>query len=302
MNSLLTFFSAFIVTLCLIPLVIRFSYNKGILDYPKANSVHTMPTPMMAGPLIFLVFFLMGLKLKNISAIAPFFLSSLILVISGIYDDLKGLNALHKLSIQFIAAAILVVFGVTITRLNVPFAHSVNLAVLTPFITIIWFIFMINLINIMDGLDGLAPGLCLIVFYILYVMVGQGDVGFQLLVLTGIMSAVLIFNFHPARIFLGNSGSSFLGLAVGYFSLITSQKSRILPILLVPIIILLVQVFDMLYAIIRRSYKGADIFKGDKGHIHHLMLNFTNDQRLTVLSFYLVSAVFALLALRVFAY
>jgi len=283
------FLVSFVLTAILIPLLIRFSHKKNILDYPKANSIHEKPLPMMGGVVIFGVFFIIALAFGVTENLFPFFIASLPIIISGAYDDVKGIKALQKLLIQFISGVILISFGVVITRINIPFGPTLELGIYSIPATIFWFILMTNLMNIIDGLDGLAAGLAAIIFFTLINFLWGIAVSVQLLILLGATLAFLMFNFHPAKIFLGNNGSTFLGFAIAYFTVITSQKSTIVPILILPCVILLVHVADIAYAIARRARKKTGIFRGDKRHIHHVMLNSIGNHRIAVLVFYLIS-------------
>jgi UDP-GlcNAc:undecaprenyl-phosphate GlcNAc-1-phosphate transferase len=255
---------------------------------------------MTGGMVIFAVFFVLSFLLKAHFNLLPFLIASLLMVAAGVYDDLKGLGAAQKLLIQFIAAIILMSFGIMITHVKIPFGPVLDIAFFSIPVTIIWFLFISNLVNLLDGLDGLAAGLSLIVFFVLFSIANPAIFGAQLSILIGALSAFLIYNFHPAKIFLGNNGSSFMGFAIGYFSLVTSQKTSILPILVMPVCILMIHVLDMCYSVFRRAKNGQQIFKGDHGHIHHILLKSIKDYRVTVLSFYLIALLLATLILRIF--
>jgi len=298
--ELTPFSSSFILTVILTPFIIRYSHRKKLLDYPKENSVHTKPVPMTGGLVIFSVFFVLSFVFGAVSNLMPLLLASLPLVLSGLYDDRKGLNAIQKILIQTIASVILIAFGIAITRVSIPFGPSLEISRLSAPVTILWLVFMINLVNLLDGLDGLAAGLCSIVLIVMFFITNSFTLSIQLAILIGSLTAFLVFNFHPAKIFLGNSGSSFLGLAIGYFSMTTSQKSTVIPMLIIPLCVLIVQVIDVAYAIFRRARNGLTIFKGDRSHIHHLALNSLKNYRVTVLSFYLISLLLAAAILKIF--
>lgn len=273
--------------------VIILSYKKNILDYPKENSLHQKPLPMLGGLVIFFVFFITSLIFRAFDNLLPLFLGSLIMIASGIYDDLAGINAPRKLLIQFTASLVIIFFGMSIARIKIPFGPTLELGVFSIPATVIWFILMINLINIIDGLDGLACGLAFVIFFTLAHFSWPEPIGAQLVILLASTLAFLFFNFQPAKIFLGNNGSSFLGFIIAYFSLVTSQKSTIFPVLILPCILLVVHLIDAAYAVIRRKSLGVSIFKGDKRHVHHIMLNRIGSHRVTVLLFYLISIIIA---------
>jgi UDP-GlcNAc:undecaprenyl-phosphate GlcNAc-1-phosphate transferase len=296
--ELMPFYLSFVLTAVFTPFVIGYSHRKKLLDYPKENSIHTKPVPMTGGMVIFSVFFILSFALGAVSNLMPLFFASLLLVLSGLYDDRKGLNAVQKILIQIMAGTILIAFGIAITRVSIPFGPSLEISRLSVPVTILWLVFIINLVNLLDGLDGLAAGLCSIVLIVIFLIANPSALSIQLAVLIGSLVAFLIFNFHPAKIFLGNSGSSFLGLAIGYFSMATSQKSKVIPILIIPLCILIVQVLDVAYAVFRRARNGLTVFKGDRGHIHHLVLDSLKSYKVTVLSFYLVSILLAIAILK----
>jgi len=292
------FLLPFILTLILTPLLIKFSYKKKILNYPNTNSIHKKPMPVLGGAVIFSVFFIVALAMKSTEHLFPLFLASLPIIISGVYDDVKGLKASQKLLVQLLSSLILISFGVIIVKIAIPFGPVLELGVFSMPVTVFWFILMLNLINVMDGMDGLAAGLSSIIFFVLLSFMWGSVTAVQLLILLGSTLAFLIFNFHPARIFLGNNGSAFLGLTIAYFALVTSQKSTITPILALPCLILLVHVADIAYAIARRARAKMSIFKGDKGHVHYIMLNVIGNHRIVVLIFYLISLILAVTILK----
>ncbi|MGB2705787.1 MAG: MraY family glycosyltransferase [Candidatus Omnitrophota bacterium] len=297
-NIIIAFLLPFTLTIILTFFAIKISHRKKILDYPKTNSIHEKPIPMLGGVVIFCVFFASAVVLKLGMELFPLFIASLPIIISGIYDDIKGIRAPQKLLVQLLSSLILVYLGVVITKITVPFGPIVELGVFSVPATIFWFILMTNLINIIDGLDGLAAGLSFIILLVLMSFMWPSTAGMQLLILLGSTLAFLIFNFHPARIFLGNNGSTFLGFAIAYFALMTSQKSTIVPILVLPCIILLVHVVDIIYAIARRTRERVSIFRGDKRHIHHVMLNMIGNHRITVFVFYLISLSLSIAIIR----
>jgi len=256
---------------------------------------------MTGGLLIFSVFFLASFISGARFNLVPFFLASSVIILGGLYDDLLGLSATQKLLVQFVASIILMSFGIMITRIKFPFGPALDIAHFSIPITIFWFLFTTNLINLLDGLDGLTAGLCAIVFLVIFIIIGPYLFSAQLAIFMGSLAAFLIYNFHPAKIFLGNNGSSFLGFAIGYFSLIASQKSSVLPILIMPVCILMVHVFDAGYSVLRRVKNGRKIFEGDKGHIHHILLGSIRNHGITVLAFYMIALLLAIVILRIYS-
>lgn len=287
----------FVLTLIMTPFAIKISHRVNFLDHPKPDSIHTKPIPVAGGLVIFFAFLAATSILRNTYNMLPFFAGSAIVIMGGIYDDLKGMNAQKKLLIQTVSVIVLSCFGITISKIRLPFMPIIELGLFSVPLTILWFLVMINLINIIDGLDGLAAGLSAIVLFTTVFFAQPHSIDLQILTLLGATLSFLLFNFYPAKIFLGNSGSAFLGFSIAYFLAVTSQKSAMMPILILPCAVLSFYIFDFIYAIIRRRHRGRSIFTGDKGHIHHLMLSGIKNHRLVVLIFYLSSLVISLIVL-----
>lgn len=299
--KILNFIISFVITIAVMPRAIGFSVKNKLLDIPKKGSIHSRPIPFTGGVIIFFIFFVMCALLGLVQNLVALLAGSLLIIAAGLYDDIRGLAAPGKLLMQLAASLIMICFGIYITRVRVPFAGVIELGVLSVPLTVLWTIFIINLVNIIDGLDGLAGGLCAIVLFVIFVFAQSYVVGAQLLVLLAATTGFLVYNFYPAKIFLGNNGSSFLGFLIAYFSLVSSQKSTITATLLIPCGILMVQILDIIYAVFRRQKAGVSIFKGDTKHFHHMMLNEMKDHRKTVLLFYLISIVLTIVTLRLIA-
>jgi len=291
---------SFVMSLIFTPLIIKISYKKNLLDHAiKGHSIHTRPIPFTGGIVLYVVFFIACLIFKSEFDLVPFFLASLIIFVSGLCDDLWELSAIQKLFFQFVSASILVGFGVVITRLGPPFLGFYELGIFSIPVTLFWFVFVINLVNLIDVLEGLAAGLCAMIFFILAVFLPPCSVSIPLLILLGSVLAFLFFNFHPAKIFLGNLGSSFLGFSVAYFSLVGSQKTTVTPILLMPCVVLFFHIMDIVYVISRRNRQGVSIFKGDRKHFHHLLLRTIRNHSRSVLLFYLGALVITIIFLNI---
>jgi UDP-GlcNAc:undecaprenyl-phosphate/decaprenyl-phosphate GlcNAc-1-phosphate transferase len=278
----------FLLTLIGTYLIIKFSNARKILDFPSEKSIHTKPTPMLGGVVVFIVFFISCGIFGFYREMMPLFWGGIIVLLGGIYDDLNGMGATQKVLIQLLCGIVFVSFGVVMHFIRIPFIGNIQLGVLSVPVTLLWFIAMANLINIIDGLDGLASGISAIVLAALTLFTWP-ETPPQILILFGALLGFLLFNSHPAKIFLGNNGSSFLGIAIAYFSITMSQKRTTVAILLIPCILLFIHIVDIIYAIVRRSRKNVNIFVGDKKHIHHIILGMIKSQQKTVLIFYLIS-------------
>lgn len=216
----------------------------------------------------------------------------------GLLDDVIELSAGKKLLGQLVAAAITVAGGVRIEFFSDPFSGGiVLLGVLAVPITLLWMVSFANIVNLIDGLDGLAAGVAAIAAISLFALAAESNqpvAAFMAVVIVGVCIGFLRYNFHPASIFMGDSGSLLLGFALACISLTGVMKSVAAIALVVPILIVGVPVFDTLSAIIRRKRHGRPIGEADKGHIHHRLLARGFSQRQTVLIIYVWSAALAI--------
>lgn len=216
----------------------------------------------------------------------------------GLLDDVIDLSAGKKFLGQLVAAAITVAGGVRIDFFSDPFSGGiVLLGVLAVPITLLWMVSFANIVNLIDGLDGLAAGVAAIAAISLFALAAESNqpvAAFMAVVIVGVCIGFLRYNFHPASIFMGDSGSLLLGFTLACISLTGVMKSVAAIALVVPILIVGVPVFDTLSAIIRRKRHGRPIGEADKGHIHHRLLARGFSQRQTVLIIYVWSAALAI--------
>jgi UDP-GlcNAc:undecaprenyl-phosphate/decaprenyl-phosphate GlcNAc-1-phosphate transferase len=308
-----SFLFAFVASLLLTPVIRKIAPILGMVDIPgEDRRIHTKPTPRGGGLAIFLAFhlgFLFLFKMDwlvfnqklNMEWWMGFGVASGILMLTGLIDDLFGMKALIKLSGQIIAAWVMVHFGANIGNLiGVPLPESVNVV-----ITIFWFLALTNAFNLIDGLDGLATGLGLISAVGLFgvsLLRGMPGEAVVILLLVGACLAFLRYNFHPATIFLGDSGSMFIGFTLASFALETSLKGSLAASLALPFLAMGVPVFDTILAIWRRSlrkfYKKAfpeaaagGLMTADKEHLHHRILRSGLKQHQVAILLYLVNVV-----------
>jgi len=203
-------------------------------------------------------------------------LASIIIVVLGVYDDLWGCNAGKKLLVQLIAALVLYQFGFFIQEITNPFDNSIYLGFLKLPLTILWVLLIINAINLVDGIDGLASGVVLISGLTLFFIAlnhQEYSAAIMSLILVGSIAGFLLYNLPPAKIFLGDTGSMFLGLIIAAISLLENRKSTVTITLLLPIVALGFPILDTIYAFLRRLLKGMSPFQGDTGHLHHNLLD-----------------------------
>ena len=305
---------ALIVSLVVMPFVILLAQKTGALDAPNARKVHKKPIPRIGGLGIYAGFMAaiifiaikFGLNDEMIKETVGLVLSGSLIVALGLVDDYKNLPAKIKLSGQICAAAVLVLlFDVRIDFVTDPFGDyfyfdNLPIPYLAIPITMFWLVGLTNTVNLIDGLDGLAAGVASIAsFTILLVALEQNFILVAVLTaaLAGAAIGFLKYNFHPAKIFMGDTGSMFLGFMLAGISVTGAVKSVATIALIVPIFALGLPILDTTFAIVRRVRGGVPIFKPDKGHLHHRLLSAGFTQRQAVLLMYVISALFGLSAI-----
>ncbi len=286
-------------TAALFPIVKWISYHVGALDYPNARKVHKKPMPVMGGLMIYLGF-LFGYMLfapQNTQMLA-ILIASFIVIITGILDVIKPLRAKEKLVGQLVAACIITFYGKILLNDISAFGFYFNFGWLSYPLTILFILALMNCINLIDGLDGLAAGISTIFFITIgalaFILHNIGSLEITIaFIMIGACLGFLIFNFNPAKIFMGEIGSMFLGFMISVVCLL-GFKAVTLTSLVVPMLILAIPILDTLFAILRRIIHHKHIYEADKQHLHHQLLNKKFSQRTTVLIIYGVSALFSL--------
>jgi UDP-GlcNAc:undecaprenyl-phosphate GlcNAc-1-phosphate transferase len=229
-------------------------------------------------------------------------LSSLAMFTLGFWDDLKPLGAKRKLLGQIAIALTVCAFGIGIQKFRVPFTPTIfDLGSWGVVLTVLWLVGMTNLINLIDGVDGVAGGICLMLMGLL-AYVGHDNGSYECLVsgIAGALIGFLWFNFPPARIYLGDGGAYLLGFQIGLFSIINSHKGTVFAALVAPLFVLALPILDTTLAILRRGLRGLPIFRADRRHLHHHLLQMGLSRRKVVFYFYGVTLVF--LAMGIAAY
>jgi UDP-GlcNAc:undecaprenyl-phosphate/decaprenyl-phosphate GlcNAc-1-phosphate transferase len=301
LQLVLTFLVPFITVLLVTPIVIKIAVKIGAVDSPNKRKVHQKIMPRLGGLAIFFGviagYYTSDLQNAPLTGIT---IGAFIIIITGILDDKYQLSAKYKLVGQIIAALIVAKTGLLIDLLNIPFIGEFDLSFALAFpLTVLWIIAITNAINLIDGLDGLAAGVSTIVIATIAIMAGlNGNVLILTLSLIVIGSTIgfLFYNFHPAKIFMGDTGALFLGYAIAIISLLGVYKSVTLFSFVIPLIILGVPVFDTTFAIIRRLVNKKPISAPDKGHLHHRLLSLGLSHRKTVIMIYLLSILFSVSA------
>ncbi len=302
---LLAFAVSFIITFLSTPFVKRIAEKIDIMDKPdEARRIQKKPIPLLGGLAMFYGFItsviLFGIPDTSIRGMV---LGALIILVVGIIDDAKKLSAKVKLPFQILAAAILVLHDVRIDVISVPAFISQTGVLQLGFwgipLTILWVVGVTNAVNLIDGLDGLAAGVssiaCMSLFCIA-ILVGEFEVALITAALTGSCFGFLPYNFNPAKIFMGDTGSTFLGFILGTVSIMGLFKSYAVISVAVPFLVLGLPLFDTGFAIIRRMKAGKPIMEPDREHLHHRVLDMGFSQKKTVGIIYLMCTVLGLCA------
>ncbi len=305
----IAFFISIGVVLIITPAVIFLANKTGAVDKPDARKVHKEPIPRIGGVGIFLAFILSMITIaicvnfgrENLHEVRGLLISGALMFIVGLVDDYKNLPAKVKLCGQIVAAAVLVVgYGVRVDFVTDPFGDYLYLEWLAIPATIFWLVGLTNTVNLIDGLDGLAAGVCGLAASTIFLVAMEQNY-FVITILTAALSGAafgfLFYNTNPARIFMGDSGSLFLGFMLAGISIIGAMKSAAVIALVVPILALGIPILDTIFAILRRYLGGQPIFKPDKGHLHHRLLRMGFTQRQAVFLMYVISAMLGLSAI-----
>lgn len=287
---------ALVVSLLATPLVSKLAFKIGAVDRPDKRKVHSRLMPRLGGLAIYLGFMIaMFLRGGELAQFAGLLIGGTIIVGIGVLDDIMDIPPRIKFLGQLTAAAVAVWLGVRVTVITNPFGDPFQLPVwLGAVLTVLWIAGVTNAVNLIDGLDGLAGGLASIAAVTLAVVgwkAGNEVIVLPALILAASTLGFLRYNFFPAKIFMGDSGSMFLGFALACLSVVGLAKTATVVSVFIPILILGIPIFDTLFAIIRRYVNNQPIFKADKEHLHHRLLQIGLSHRQTVLVIYAVNLV-----------
>ena len=282
--SLLLALAALAVTLLATPLVIRLARRVGALDRPGPRRIHALPVPTMGGLALALTVLGVAWVARALPGPAGMLdsrpllgltLAAIPILALGAVDDVRGTGPWVKLAIQSCAALVLVLFGYGVPLITNPFGGSFTSGILNVPLTVAWVLIVINAINLVDGLDGLASGAVLIASMSLWwVARTHGDfyVMFISALMAGATLGFLRYNFPPARVFMGDTGSNFLGLVLAAASLLENRKGTAAVTLLFPLVAMGLPIADGVLAFARRAVRGTPVFRPDSEHIHHRLL------------------------------
>lgn len=305
-NIIVSLFVTMLISAGITPFVRKLAFVLGAVDKPNARRVNKTAMPTMGGLAIFLAFtfatFVLLRPQFNTHMLFSLFLAEAVIIITGMIDDIKELSPKQKLFGLTIAALIVYFLaGIRMTEVNLPFVHF-ELGWLSLPITIIWILGITNALNLIDGLDGLATGVSIIALFTM------GIIGFFFLTVAEVGTPIMIFtlvaaligflphNFHPAKIFLGDTGSLYIGFMLSVLSL-QGLKNVTFVALVIPVVILGVPITDTAYAIIRRKLNNKPIMQADKHHLHHRLMQMGLSHRQTVLVIYGIALIFSMISL-----
>lgn len=304
---LLSFACAFLLAFLSTPFVKKLAKKIGAIDIPKdKRRMHTDSVPLIGGLAIFLGFLVSTLLFTKIdSRITAILAGAIIMVVLGVFDDKYALGAKFKLVIQIIAAAIPVIAGVRIERIILPFLKSggIEFGWLAYPITILWIVALTNAVNLIDGLDGLAAGVSAIAsfsMFLIALMQGNFTIAVMSAALVGSCCGFLPYNFSPASIFMGDTGSTFLGFVMASLSVLGLFKIHAIISFAVPFIAFGIPIFDTSFAIFRRLKEHRPIMSPDRGHLHHRLVDMGFTHKQAVLIIYAICVILGAVAVLSF--
>lgn len=303
LTALFAFVTALAVSFAMTPAVKILAKRIGAVDIPKDNRrMHKTPMARMGGLAIFLGFIVSFLLFGHMDGeMRAILIGAVIIVILGIFDDIYTLKAPLKFGVQLVAALIPALSGVDIARFTNPFSEGgyFSLGILAVPVTVLWIVGLTNAVNFIDGLDGLAVGvssIASITLFTIAVLVSENYVAVIMAALAGGCIGFMPYNMNPAKIFMGDTGSMFLGFILATTSIQGLFKFYAIISFAVPFIILGLPIFDTAFAIIRRVLKGQSPMTADRGHIHHRLIDMGFDQKQSVAILYALSMVLGLSA------
>lgn len=322
----IAFLLAFITTFILTPYTIKIARKIGAVDIPKdERRMHKKAMPKFGGPAIIVGFLIATIYLIITTSLEgklnifgeENYIIKLLGILGGIsiisifcyFDDIKGIHPLVKLTGQLLAATVVVLCGIRIDNLELPFleANVMLNNVISIILTIGWIVGITNAINLIDGLDGLSTGISIIsCISLLIIFALNGSPLVAIIIITSLVGALvgfLPFNFNPARTFIGDIGSNFIGFILSIVSILGIAKTATAFVVVLPIIVLGLPIFDTVSAIIRRLIKGKSlkaVFQADKGHLHHKLIERGLNQKEAVLLLYGISVACGMFAVILF--
>lgn len=294
--------AALVLGYLLTPRVRALAIKVGALDHPDPRKVHNGAMPRMGGLAVYLAFVAAVLLFRELTPqVIGLLTGATLIVLLGVADDIRGLSPRVKLAGQILAALVIVPFGIDIGYITNPLNGDILiLGVFNVPLTVFWVVAVTNAVNLIDGLDGLAGGVASIAALTMAAVAwtqwnqfgisGMPEMIILSLTLVAAVMGFLRYNFHPARIFLGDTGSMFLGFTLSVMAIMSLTKSATAVSVIIPLVILGVPLLDTFFAILRRCHQHRPIFQPDKNHLHHQLMAMGLNHRQTVLAIYTLSA------------
>lgn len=288
---------AFLITFTTTPIARVLAFKLGAVDVPKdGRRMHKEPVPRMGGLAIFIGFIVTSLVFCDLSVpMVGMIGGGILLIVTGILDDIYSLNAFLKLGLQIISATVAACSGNVMTRITF-LGKNLEFGSFSIPLTVFWIVFLINATNLIDGLDGLSCGVSAIsACSMLLASFFVDEATLTVILMTGILAGSCIgflpFNFNPAKIFMGDTGSMFLGFTLAIISIQGFFKFHAVVSFCIPFIVFAVPLFDTAFAFIRRMAKGKSPFSADRGHIHHRLIDMGFNQKQSVMILYAICAI-----------
>ena len=303
----LALLAALMVSFLMTPVVKTFAYKIGAVDVPKDNRrMHKVPIPRLGGLAIFIGFMVSILLLVDIrgnAQLQSILLGAVIIVVLGVVDDIMALPAMLKFVVQIVAALVPALNGVVIQAFSNPNVFSDNpywvLGMLSVPFTVLWIVAITNSVNLIDGLDGLANGVSAIsatTMLVIALLASEAQVAIVMAALVGACVGFMPYNLNPAKMFMGDTGATFLGYILATMSIQGLFKFYAVISFAVPFLILGLPIFDTSFAFIRRIAHGQSPMHADRGHIHHRLIDMGLNQKQAVATLYVISAILGLSA------
>ncbi|MCI8618220.1 MAG: undecaprenyl/decaprenyl-phosphate alpha-N-acetylglucosaminyl 1-phosphate transferase [Clostridia bacterium] len=324
-NIAIAFILAFVVTFVTTPYTIKIAKKVGAVSEEKdGRRAHRKSMPKFGGPAVILgflvstIYLLIVMSMENSinlfgiqeywKKLLGFFVGILVISTFCVVDDIKTIRPITKLMGQILGSVCIVIAGIRIDGITLPFLNFPEMHEVTSVLfTILWIIVVTNAINLIDGLDGLSSGISIISaisLLVIFVLNGSSLISIVLITaLAGALVGFLPFNYTPAKTFIGDTGSNFLGFSLATISILGVAKTYTAAVIVLPLIVLGLPIFDTVWAIIRRLIKGKSlkaVFKADKGHLHHKLVAKGFSQKQAVLILYGISAIFGMFAVILF--
>ena len=301
LDAILAFALALVVVWIVTPVVRSLAWRIGAIDEPRSRGLHQMPTARLGGVAILAGILASGLVfLPADQQTTGILIGATVIVAVGVADDLLDLSADVKLAGQVLAAVIPVAAGVRVETMTLPFVGHLDLGDLSYPLTVIGIVAVMNIVNFIDGVDGLAAGVCTIAagtFAVIALSLDRNEAGVVAMLTAGAALGYLRHGFHPASIFLGDSGSNLLGYMLAAIAVQGALKTNAVVALVFPLVILAVPILDSSFVIAKRIKYGQPVYQADSWHFHHRFANIGFSQRRTVLYLYAWTMVLAMLAL-----